>query len=195
MIQLQRDAIITNVTKYSEGCSLCTLDIPPVVTLTCYDVCVSLPPPVSAQQVTWETEERCQKLQQVTISSKWDYFFYRHSRKDCAWSSYPDFQTQYSQFLPNRGNCKFCEGCFLVARCEVCSPYYLVLLSKQAMETHVQGVKCEDVSMWWRFPPEIFVSNGWLFTKYPSLNISINLHEFDTQKPTIPARLPASPRK
>ena len=39
-------------------------------------------------------------------------------------------------------------------------------------------------------PPKIFVSNGWLFTKYPSLNISINLHEFDTQKPTIQAVLP-----
>ena len=105
-----------------------------------------------------------------------------------------DIQTEYSK-VPHTRNGTFSGVVFPVSRCEVCSPHYLVLLSKQAMETHVQGVKCEDVSVWWRFPPEIFVSNGWLFTKYPSLNISINLHEFDTQKPTMPARLPASPRK
>ena len=45
-------------------------------------------------------------------------------------------------------NAHFSWIVFTVARCEVCCPHYLVLLSKQAMETHVEGVKCEDVSMW-----------------------------------------------
>ena len=61
-------------------------------------------------------------------------------------------------------------------------------LSKQAREwKHVSEVSSVKMSVCgdWRFPPQIFVSNGWLFTKYPSLNISINLHEFDTQKPSI----------
>ena len=99
-----------------------------VVILTCFDVCISLPPPVSSQQVRWE---RCQK-------------------------SLLELPGPRCQNKPGNGN--MCQRC-QVWRC--------------------QFVETED------FLYQIFVSNGWLFTKYPSLNISINLHEFDTQKPSI----------
>ena len=133
----------------------------------------------------WPGRGVCQvRTQQASIMSKSEQFDHialcfinlfinlRLNIQDSLSSWYYLFCFNAGPVFPSRG-----------VRCPP-TPCYL-------MPAGCQNMRWKHMSRLWSVkmsvcaPPEIFVSNGWLFTKYPSLNISINLHEFDTQKPSM----------